>query len=1700
MNASTNKKLNGTGFRLVEVDKKDKKIPDGYESEITGFGSSSYNFTNLTLGRYKLEETTTIEGFAKPEPWYFNVVQDPKTLKLKIEFENKDKSIDFKTDQDGNPILDDNGNLQDVIVNNYPKIPLRFKKVTGEDKPLKDAYFTLKKVRESMDESSMSFDYYGNGNLKTLVKNDKTYSYLENGELDTINGEKVEDKARFDSISGATKKYYKSNVRSQENGEVSFADLDEGIYELIETDIPDGYEDATQQIRWIVEVKKGDDGLEVIYNKETEDAYYSKYYSKYYEETYKKNNFKTNNNFAKLTDDPDFQYKLINNKNTVDLKWKKYSGDKKSNLIKKYTRFDLIKVIPNPEPDKDGKVADPMDEKNALTGQSYGGTRNIAASDTGIFEVNDLSKGIYVLYETKAPEGYKLMDRQIVIKVYEDENENYKLKKKFYEIKEDSEGKKSLVENEKLSYIFVSDNKPFIDEDGYFYVNNREKPYLIMSKVDGEFNHINSGELELSLYKDPKDTKNTDTNIYTHTIKLGDSKYYKFPLGDIKTDVAYLLEETKAPAGYVKSKNKYKIKFKKEGTTIVPYLVGVVKPDGTDLKNKAGNLITDTRAIIPAGGLRIALTGTLANRESTFKIVNNKTEVEFTKVGKDTEKVGDKLVVNEVNLEKVNFYLEKQDQDRNYYPVTKDLEFIKKDDKGYYIEKANGEKDYGNVLNPVSIDSAYTFTSNKNGKFKIENLSDGFYQLIEPEAPKDKNNESYMKVQGAVKKFRILEGEVYIEDDKTESKLSEAKTEDKKRLTKITNEKPGKGEFELNKTDDENNPLEGVTFKLYDTEGKEVKTDITNSYGKIKFSDLPFGSYWLKEIKTKNGYIIDTKKRLIALGGGDWKVPDKKLNDVSKAITFDGVQEELVSTADTPNSQTVYPNKAEGMVANFKFNIDPEKEIKPGDYFTINFSNNIDLDGIYKDNKDNGKIPDSKFDIIGPAGKLAEAKVNDDRKSITYTFTDYVENYKPESMAMYLQIFADRRLIDHKQDIRVTADIGDNTDNENNDYHYSDSINIDYRGYNSKENYNGYQNPKSDISSYNLRLNPEDKTFTAIVYYNPWNKYLTNKNIRFTTDKEIDQESLSVKTYVKYGSGSHKNEWQKNDLPDSYDVDFNKSDLEYIGDQYRYMKNVDQYGYYNGNTNEILIPQNYLNEDGYEKNTYVIEIKGKLASDTAYSLNTIVHYADHNVYELRNDGWYYYEAGYTGHFETWSQFFNPGAIGDVTNEISLVNFKNKIEYTKINGGIRGVAVDKKEDQGANSNAEQEEFSNGIGSPLEGATFELRKKSELGTFTKVEGSKKTSDENGKFFWEKLGPGEYEVWETKAPEGFKTPDKAVSSFTVDKNGNIVKIKNGKLTIENNKNAQIKIRKTDLNGNTLEGASFLLTQETGSIEYGAKVGVEDKANNTIVFDDLPVGTYKLEEKRAPKGFIKSNKIWNIEVRKDGTVKWLNSFDDSKDTMSTIKNPSYLGENATNITSEVIGINTKDKIFRQKFTIKAKASDIKDKAITIESLANDIKLTDANTKIRLLASDDGKNISNKDNSSYKVYYDNESSNLKVTIKPESANEDKEKTYILMVDMPYKEATKVGAKITYNGQTVSRYLQSFTAEENPLDMSSYQGKYLDRDINKVELPISNKKGEYPFTGGPGVWIGFTIIGLVIMFAGVLTYYKRKYRLVIGEV
>ncbi|WP_278681951.1 LPXTG cell wall anchor domain-containing protein [Anaerococcus vaginalis] len=55
----------------------------------------------------------------------------------------------------------------------------------------------------------------------------------------------------------------------------------------------------------------------------------------------------------------------------------------------------------------------------------------------------------------------------------------------------------------------------------------------------------------------------------------------------------------------------------------------------------------------------------------------------------------------------------------------------------------------------------------------------------------------------------------------------------------------------------------------------------------------------------------------------------------------------------------------------------------------------------------------------------------------------------------------------------------------------------------------------------------------------------------------------------------------------------------------------------------------------------------------------------------------------------------------------------------------------------------------------------------------------------------------------------------------------------------------------------------------------------------------------------------------------------------------------------------------------------------------------------------------------------------------------------------------------------------------------------IEKNTKDNPILVTNKKAEYPHTGGPGVWIGYTILGLIIMFVAVLTYSKRKDKLIV---
>ena len=1898
-------------FKLTQVDENGKKIEGGYEKTIYSYDNSVFEFKYLPVGHYKLQETRAISKFEKPDPWFFEVKQDDKTHKLKIVFKNHDASvsytpIDQSEDGKNSPVLelDKETNLErpkDLKIRNYSKTNFSFQKLkneidekTKEKLPLKDAYFRLTKVRFSMDEKAKSYEYHNEkdgaglkkyvhgkkvteydpkGNVEKFTYDNKEYKYDKNKNLISVGGQtptEEDKKVEPDAISNATGKY-SALRRSQSTGRVDFQNLGEGIYQLEEVGIPEGYQSDTKQFKWIFKVEKTDDGLQIrrTYKDKQgndhniEEEYFKKYDKGYYNNVYLKNKFKENSNIE--GDGKTNPYKITNTKTTTELKWKKIGSKENTTPIKKDTKFVMLKTTDNPA-DIDSKDQEKV--KAAISGQSEYPPYQIESTD-GTFIVTDLAKGVYNLIETKAPDGYEKINRKIAIKIYEDKEG---LKKQFYEITEDGKLVKNIGSFEAILNNSVKVNT---DKDGYFHVINKQKPYFFylskgfMKNVDGkeEFTDITKGKLKIKIYADPDDKENTDDKVYEQTIDLSDEKSYRVNVDGIQTGVNYLLEEVEAPDGYVKTNYRYRLKFAYNNSwnppfvaTLMAVLKEVKKEDGTKtwvpLQNDKKQNISDSNQLI-AGGQNIG-TG------FTFRIVNKKAEVVFTKFGEDEKAEGGKKP-----LKDVKFYLEKQDPDdidkenKGYYPLTKDWEFIKSqpnrngDGLDYYIEKyVNGEKKtyfyYDNKI--VNIENfAKIYTSGEDGKFKITDLTDGYYRVIEPEAPEYEKGKKYMKVNGPIKTFRVVNGKVYIytkikEKDGSEKVVEKEIDEtNKDELGKIINEKPGKGEFELTKVDENGDGLKNVEFTLHKTDADETKVgeQTTGSDGKVKFTDLPYGYYWLKETKTKDGYILDTKKRLIALGGDkEWKVPEKPKDDVSKAIKFEGTQDQLVSTEDSKRTSVVYPNKAEGIFAKFKFKIDEKADIKPGDHFTIKFSDNVDLDGINKDYDDKGQKGDQYFNIIGPAGLLAKAKVNDDRRSITYTFTEYVKDYKPESMSMFLQLFPNRRKVDHKQDITVTADIGNNIDTNSNDYHYSDSINIDYRGYNDKGKYNGYQNPTSDISSYMLRLDPEHKTFTAIVYYNPWNKYLTNKNITFTADEDIILKSLSVKTYRKSGWGSHRDEWKTGDLPDSYDVDFRKN-LTYISDFYRYEPRG------NGNTRKIYIPNDNLTQNGYNTNTYVIEIKGQLAGKDVKSLKTRVDYIDHNVFTQIN-GYNYYQNTYTGNFETWSQFFNPGASGNVNKEIKLVNFKNKIEFAKVDGGVLSNVVDKTEENPQNLK------DLGIGNPLKGAEFKLVKDG-----TDVDKSARRSDQDGIFSWEGLAPGTYQVIETKSPdkEKYDLPKDAISTFEVDKDGNIVNIKENKQILENYRKAEIKIRKTDQEGSPLNGAKFLLTPEEGlkdpsdpSKPFPALTKPDTDNESIATFSNLVAGKYTLTEERAPKGYTKSDKKWEIEVTKDGKVKWTNSFDDGNDQMKEVTGVTYSGDDdKENLKSEILGIDQEAKTFRQKITIKARPSDLEKARLILDSVSTDLKLSQTNTKVRLVQADKT-GIKAPDNSSYTVEINNGNTpNLTLRITPPYREEkknnpvgssegqsgeqtqkdaDKEREYIFIVDMPYKDDARIGAKATYEVGKVdtttgkvtfdtkesTTSLDKYLAKENykigtsNVSMDTYKDKYLARDINllttdignikqpniyfkkidaddktkglqgakfelqtsegdslspkretasdengnfsfenipdgeyrifetkapsgyslmkkdqyyfKVEngkiykadkdgkvddkeivgkddtkpnsetnpIQIENRKAEYPYTGGPGTWIGFTLAGLAVMLGGVFIFFKRK--------
>ncbi|WP_234025843.1 SpaA isopeptide-forming pilin-related protein [Anaerococcus sp. Marseille-P3915] len=238
--------------------------------------------------------------------------------------------------------------------------------------------------------------------------------------------------------------------------------------------------------------------------------------------------------------------------------------------------------------------------------------------------------------------------------------------------------------------------------------------------------------------------------------------------------------------------------------------------------------------------------------------------------------------------------------------------------------------------------------------------------------------------------------------------------------------------------------------------------------------------------------------------------------------------------------------------------------------------------------------------------------------------------------------------------------------------------------------------------------------------------------------------------------------------------------------------------------------------------------------------------------------------------------------------------------------------------------------------LEGAVFKLQVRGPGGTYEDIPGTTVASAFNGYFGFRGLKPGRYRLMEVKAPEGYKPIKDPVLHFTVAYQGKIVDGKTGQITpgrgvvtLEYNEGngifqyapdkkgpdgkpitpeegklvdyvtsataknmgkiinevpgkGEVTLIKKDGNNQALEGAEFKLTRISRDIKKDEDPNQNDGSqtktsgkDGKIVFDQLPIGQYELEETKAPSGYQNKGKKWRFTVGGVGLDPYINDSD---------------------------------------------------------------------------------------------------------------------------------------------------------------------------------------------------------------------------------
>ena len=147
----------------------------------------------------------------------------------------------------------------------------------------------------------------------------------------------------------------------------------------------------------------------------------------------------------------------------------------------------------------------------------------------------------------------------------------------------------------------------------------------------------------------------------------------------------------------------------------------------------------------------------------------------------------------------------------------------------------------------------------KGAKF---NLIDRYKNVIATGETDDNGALTFNKIKFDIPYYleEVAAPEGYVLNENNIHEFMIKSSDDSKNITRTFENSIIKANLELLKLDQNENPVKGAEFTVYDSEDNEVTTGTTDENGVVKFEELVYGNYYYIETKAPEGYVKDNNK------------------------------------------------------------------------------------------------------------------------------------------------------------------------------------------------------------------------------------------------------------------------------------------------------------------------------------------------------------------------------------------------------------------------------------------------------------------------------------------------------------------------------------------------------------------------------------------------------------------------------------------------------------------------------------------------------------------------------------------------------------------------------------------------------------------------------------------------------------------------